>query len=165
MHRLYNSYASPMRGLYNDSASLMHRPCVIYAWTLRYLCIAYVSPMYRLCMGYTTPMHRLFVAYVSPMHRLCIVNGFKKIGAVINLNDNAQRKPVGRPNHDRLHKIRPVVAHLNKLFMSVAPIDRRLFLNEQICSTKSSEEDIKVSRSLYPPKDIRRDGRGHDEER
>ncbi|CAK1590101.1 unnamed protein product [Parnassius mnemosyne] len=43
---------------------------------------------------------------------------------------------IGHPNHDRLHKIRPVVVHLNKLFVSVAPFDQMLSLDEQMCSTK-----------------------------
>ncbi|CAK1581011.1 unnamed protein product [Parnassius mnemosyne] len=64
------------------------------------------------------------------------VNRFEKIRSVIHFNDNAQHKPIGIPNHDRLHKIRPVVVHLNKLFVSVAPFDQRLSLDEQMCSTK-----------------------------
>ncbi|KAL9873389.1 uncharacterized protein ACN2A1_014470 [Glossina fuscipes fuscipes] len=64
------------------------------------------------------------------------VNRFEKIRSVIHFNDNAQHKPVDHPNHDCLHKIRPVVEHLNKLFISVAPLDQRFSLEEQTPSTK-----------------------------
>lgn len=37
--------------------------------------------------------------------------------AVINFSNNAQHKRAGHPNDNRLHKIRPVVEHLNKLFV------------------------------------------------
>lgn len=64
------------------------------------------------------------------------LNRFEKLRSVIHFNDNSLHKPVGHPNHDRLHKIRPVEAHLNKLFLSVAPFEQRLSLDEQMCSTK-----------------------------
>lgn len=64
------------------------------------------------------------------------VNRFEKIRSVLHFNDNTQHKPVGHPNHDRHHKIRPLMDHLNKLFVSVAPFDQRLSLDEQMCATK-----------------------------
>ncbi|GFQ92546.1 DDE_Tnp_1_7 domain-containing protein [Trichonephila clavata] len=64
------------------------------------------------------------------------VNRIEKIRSVIHFNYNTQHNPVGHPNHDRLAKIRPVVVHLNKLFVSVTTFDQRLFQDEQMRSTK-----------------------------
>lgn len=44
--------------------------------------------------------------------------------SVIHFNDNSLHKPVSYPNHDSLHKIRPEEAHLNKLFLNVAPFEQ-----------------------------------------
>lgn len=38
-------------------------------------------------------------------------------------------------DHDRLHKIRPVVNHLNEKFASI-PMEQRLSIDEQMCATK-----------------------------
>lgn len=64
------------------------------------------------------------------------VNRFEKLRSVIHFNDNLQHRPVGHPQHDRLHKIRPMIQHLNKCFMNAAPFEQRLSLDEQMCSTK-----------------------------
>ena len=64
------------------------------------------------------------------------VNRFEEIRSVIHFNKYAKYKLVGYPNHDRLHKIRPVVEHMNKMFLSVVPFDQRLPRDEQMCSTK-----------------------------
>ncbi|CAB3260354.1 unnamed protein product [Arctia plantaginis] len=64
------------------------------------------------------------------------VNRFEKLRSVIHFNDNTLHKPVDHPNYDRLHKIRPIEEHLNKLFLSMTLFEQRLFLDEQMCSTK-----------------------------
>lgn len=38
-------------------------------------------------------------------------------------------------DHDQLHKIRPVVIHLNEKFASI-PMEQRLSIDEQMCATK-----------------------------
>lgn len=63
------------------------------------------------------------------------LNRFEKLRSAIHFNDNALHKPVNHPNHDRIHKIRPLVDHLNKMFSSV-PFDQKLSLDEQMCATK-----------------------------
>lgn len=64
------------------------------------------------------------------------LNHFEKIRSVIHFNDNENHKPVGHPQHDRLHKIRPIIEHLNTQFINAAPLGKRLSLDEQICASK-----------------------------
>ncbi|XP_023026106.2 piggyBac transposable element-derived protein 3 [Leptinotarsa decemlineata] len=63
------------------------------------------------------------------------VNKFEKIRQYIHFNDNDAFIPPDRPGHDRLHKIRPLVDHLNKKCSSVA-LEQHLSIDEQMCSTK-----------------------------
>ncbi|XP_039287948.1 piggyBac transposable element-derived protein 3-like [Nilaparvata lugens] len=63
------------------------------------------------------------------------VNKFEEIKKNLHLNDNSTALPVTDPNHDRLHKIRPVIDHLRKKFDSV-PKEENLSVDEQICATK-----------------------------
>lgn len=63
------------------------------------------------------------------------VNRFEKIRRILHFNDNDTHRPVNDPNHDRLHKLRPVIEHLNERFASV-PMDQRLSIDEQMCATK-----------------------------
>lgn len=42
------------------------------------------------------------------------VNKFEEIKKYLHFNDNSTVLPVRDPNHDRLHKIRPVIDHLQK---------------------------------------------------
>lgn len=65
------------------------------------------------------------------------INRFEAIRSVLHFNNNEQHLPREHPDHDRLHKIRPVVDHLNKTFSSI-PVDQRLFIDEQMCATKIS---------------------------
>jgi hypothetical protein len=44
--------------------------------------------------------------------------------------------PVENPEHDRLHKIRPLITHLQEKFKSI-PLEENLSINKQICLTKS----------------------------
>jgi len=66
------------------------------------------------------------------------VNRFSKLRAAIHFHDNSLQKPGRHRDHDRLHKIRPVLDHLNQKFQTMAPFGQRLSLDEQICSTKIS---------------------------
>ena len=70
-----------------------------------------------------------------PIAETLTVNRFEKIRQIIHFNDNNNHLPPEDPKHDRLHKLRPIVDHLNQRFMSV-PFDHRLSLDEQMCSTK-----------------------------
>lgn len=63
------------------------------------------------------------------------VNKFEKMRRILHFNDNDQHKPVGHTEHDRLHKLRPVIDHLNAKFSSM-PLDQRLSIDEQMCATK-----------------------------
>lgn len=65
------------------------------------------------------------------------IDRVEKIRSLIHFSDNAKRKPVGHSNHDRFHKIRSVVEHLNKLFVNVTSFDQRhsLSLDERTLST------------------------------
>lgn len=63
------------------------------------------------------------------------VNRFEAIRAVLHFNNNENHLPKDRPDYDRLHKIRPVIDHLNHTFSSI-PIDQRLSIDKQMCTTK-----------------------------
>ena len=63
------------------------------------------------------------------------LNKFEKIKLSLHFNNNDLHKPVGHPKHDRLYKIRPVIKHLNERFATV-PMNQRLSVDEQMCSTK-----------------------------
>lgn len=80
-------------------------------------------------------------SYWSPMFgyplisSIMPVNKFEKLKLSLHFNNNDNHKPVGHPDHDRLFKIRPVIEHLNERF-ATAPMDQRLSIDEQMCSTK-----------------------------
>ncbi|KAL0812031.1 hypothetical protein ABMA28_009425 [Loxostege sticticalis] len=59
---------------------------------------------------------------------------FAKLRTVIHFNDNSLHKPVTHPEHDRRHKIRPIIDHLNYSFSHTHK--QRLSLDEQMCATK-----------------------------
>ena len=63
------------------------------------------------------------------------LNKFEKIKLSLHFSNNDLHKPAGHPEHDRLYKIRPVIKHLNERFATV-PMNQRLFVDEQMCSTK-----------------------------
>lgn len=65
------------------------------------------------------------------------VNKFEKIRRILHFNDNTLHKPVSHPNHDKLHKLRPVIDYLATKFSSV-PMEQRLSVDEQMCATKIS---------------------------
>ncbi|CAF4889854.1 unnamed protein product [Pieris macdunnoughi] len=48
------------------------------------------------------------------------VDKFEKIRGVIHFNDNDKHLPVTHLEHDKLHKLRPVIDHLNTKFSDVA---------------------------------------------
>lgn len=66
------------------------------------------------------------------------LNRIEKIRSVIHFNNNANHKPIGHPQHDRLHKIRPIIEHFNTKFINVAPLEQSLSLDEQMCASKIS---------------------------
>lgn len=63
------------------------------------------------------------------------VNKFEKIRRILHFNDNSQHRPTDHAEHDKLHKLRPIIEHLNSRFSSVT-IDQRLSIDEQMCATK-----------------------------
>ncbi|CAG4954515.1 unnamed protein product [Colias eurytheme] len=70
-----------------------------------------------------------------PISEAMPVNRFEKIRRIIHFNNNDMHKPINDPNHDKLHKLRPVIDHLNEKFSSI-PLDQRLSIDEQMCATK-----------------------------
>ncbi|XP_015376602.1 PREDICTED: piggyBac transposable element-derived protein 4-like [Diuraphis noxia] len=61
---------------------------------------------------------------------------FEAIRSCLHFNDNSKLLPVTDINHDRLHKLRPLVDYLNNKFKSV-PYRQDLSLDEQLCATKA----------------------------
>lgn len=74
-------------------------------------------------------------AKFEPIARTMNRNRFDKIRQIFHMNDDTKHLPPDHTQHDRLHKVRPVLDHLNKKFVSV-PFDHRLSLDEQMCATK-----------------------------
>lgn len=72
-----------------------------------------------------------FEPIVQTMNR----NRFDKIREIFHMNDDSKHLPIDHPQHDRLHKVRPVIDYLNKKFITL-PFEHRLSLDEQMCSTK-----------------------------
>lgn len=60
---------------------------------------------------------------------------FEQIRQFLHFNNNETMLPKDHVNHDRLHKIRPLVNYLNEKFTSI-PCRRDLELDEQ-CATKA----------------------------
>lgn len=63
------------------------------------------------------------------------VNRFEKIRQFLHFNDNENHLPPDHPDHDRFHKIRPLLDYLNERFASI-PLEQRLSFDEQVCATK-----------------------------
>lgn len=72
----------------------------------------------------------------TPIMETMTLNRFEKIRSAIHFNDNDQHKHVDHVDHDRLHKIRPIIDHLNNEFSARAPSEQRLSLDEQMCASK-----------------------------
>lgn len=65
------------------------------------------------------------------------VNRFEKIRQFLHFNDNSKHLSRDHPNHDRLHKLRPLITHLNtRTKNSILPLEAQLSIDEQLCSTK-----------------------------
>lgn len=71
----------------------------------------------------------------SPIKDALPVNKFEKIRNILHFNNNENHLPVSHPHHDKLHKVRPIIEHLNAKFSSIT-IEQRLSIDEQMCSTK-----------------------------
>lgn len=63
------------------------------------------------------------------------LNRFEEIRSFLHFNDDSIAIPSGRPGHDKLHKVRPLVKYFNERFVSV-PMLQRLCIDEQMCCTK-----------------------------
>lgn len=63
------------------------------------------------------------------------VNKFEKMRKLLHFNNNNDHLPVDHAQHGRLHKLRPVINHLNEKCSSVT-IEQRLSIEEQMCATK-----------------------------
>ena len=61
---------------------------------------------------------------------------FEKIRQFLHFNDNNLQVPKNDPQHDRLHKVRPFIKHLQTKFAQV-PFEESLSVDEQICATKA----------------------------
>ncbi|KAJ8927660.1 hypothetical protein NQ314_019850 [Rhamnusium bicolor] len=57
----------------------------------------------------------------------------------LHFNDNTTMMSTEHPDHDRLHKVRPLLTEINKRF-SLNPLERHLFIDEQLCSSKSRQD-------------------------
>lgn len=64
------------------------------------------------------------------------VNKFEEIRKNLHFNDNSKMSPVEHPEHDRLHKIRPLITYLQEKFKNI-PLEENLSIDEQICPTKA----------------------------
>lgn len=60
---------------------------------------------------------------------------FENIRRYLHFSPNSEQLPVNHENHDRLHKIRPVVEHFRRVFSNI-PMEECLSVDEQMCPTK-----------------------------
>lgn len=60
---------------------------------------------------------------------------FEKIRRFIHFNDNSKMLPSTDPNRDKLFKLRPLINHLNKKFLTI-PMNECLSIDEQVCASK-----------------------------
>jgi hypothetical protein len=72
----------------------------------------------------------------SPIYEAMTQKRFEQIRQFLHFNNNEKMFPKDHVNHDRLHKIRPLVDYLNAKFSSI-PYRRDLALDEQLCATKT----------------------------
>ncbi|XP_047002722.1 uncharacterized protein LOC124620097 [Schistocerca americana] len=61
---------------------------------------------------------------------------FESLRATLHFNDNTKRPDPESQDHDKLHKIRPIIDHVNKKCLLI-PMSERLSVDEQICATKA----------------------------
>lgn len=73
---------------------------------------------------------------MSIIQEAMTVNKFEKIRQFLHFNNNANLIPHGQPGYDPLFKIRPVFDSLRERFSSI-PVEERLAVDEQMCSTKA----------------------------
>jgi hypothetical protein len=78
------------------------------------------------------------------------VKRFEQIRSLIHFNDNTTTYPKDHELYDRLHKIRPLIEHLNKHFSKI-PVKRDLYIDEQLCAIKVHSY-LKQYMSLKPHK-------------
>lgn len=71
----------------------------------------------------------------EPIKKIMTVNRFETIRRYLHFNNNETHLPREHPQHDRLHKISPILSHLNEKFATV-PMEQRLSIDEQMCATK-----------------------------
>lgn len=64
------------------------------------------------------------------------INRFEKIREFLHFNDNSKFLPRDHPEHDRLHKLRPLITQLQCRYSSV-PKECCLSVDEQVCATKA----------------------------
>jgi len=72
----------------------------------------------------------------DPIADTMSLNNFEKIRRYLHFNDNSTMLPKDHADNDRLHKIRPVIDHLNNKYQSI-PFSRDLCVDEQLCATKA----------------------------
>ncbi|XP_067636126.1 piggyBac transposable element-derived protein 3-like [Eurosta solidaginis] len=70
---------------------------------------------------------------VDAVRNVMTVNRYEKIKEYLHMNNNSA---YDEENPDRLYKLRPVLNYLNERFQSI-PMQSRLSIDEQICSTKA----------------------------
>ena len=85
-------------------------------------------PQYRMYWGNATR----FPMIASAMS----VNRFDKVKRFFHCNDNDEMLPKGHPNHDKLHKVRPVIESVLRNCKNIPPEERHS-VDEQIIPTKS----------------------------
>lgn len=59
---------------------------------------------------------------------------FKAILSMLHFSDNSTYIPVGQPNHDPLHKVRPIFEHLQREFEQAYVPHKNIAIDEAICA-------------------------------
>lgn len=88
---------------------------------------------------------------VEAVSKIMTLKRFKKITENIHLNDNLSAIPKSVPGYDKLHKIRPLIDHLNQRFTSVYNHSNRLSVDEAMIPFKG-RTSIKQYMPMKPVK-------------
>ena len=75
-------------------------------------------------------LHASFCSSLMPR------NKFMDILTFLHVNNNTTWIPNGQPDHDPIHKIRPLVNHLHKSFSEVYVPDRDICVDKAMCPFK-----------------------------
>lgn len=80
----------------------------------------------------------------NPIKEAMPVNKFEKMRKFLHFNNDDDHLPVDHAQHDRLHKLRPIITHLNEKFSSLN-IEQRLSIDNRCAAPKLDNNSNNIS--------------------